>query len=210
MRRAGEQVRHYPSDLTDAQWQVIAPHLPPEVPGRRGRPRVWPLRAIVEAILYLDRAGCAWRYLPDSFPPWPTVYGYFAAWRDNGTLARLHDALRAQVRAAAGREPEPTAAVIDSQSVRAADTVPRASRGWDNAKKVNGRKRHIAVDTTGLVLDVVITPASIQDRQGARPLLWNLHRPCHGVRLVWADAGYSGKLAAWAEALKMTLQIVAK
>src|SRR6266566_7180694 len=154
MRRSGEQARRYPSDLTDAQWQVIAPHLPAYVPGRRGRPRVWPLRQIVEAILYLDRAGCAWRYLPDSFPPWPTVYGYFAAWRDDGTLARLHDALRARVRAAAGRDPEPTAAVIDSQSVRAADTVPRASRGWDNAKKVNGRKRHIAVDAMGLLLAV--------------------------------------------------------
>ena len=104
MRRA----RGYPSDLTDAQWQVIAGHLPAEVPGPRGRPRVWPLRQIVEAILYVDRAGCAWRYLPDSFPPWPTVYGYFAAWRDDGTLARLHDVLRAQVRAAAGRDPEPT------------------------------------------------------------------------------------------------------
>ena len=89
-----------------------------------------------------------------------------------------------QVRAAAGRSPEPTAAVIDSQSVRAADTVPRSSRGWDNAKKVNGRKRHIAVDTTGLVLDVVITPACVQDRQGARPLLWNTHRACRRVRLV--------------------------
>ena len=135
MRRAGG----YPSDLTDAQWQVIVVHLPPEVPGRRGRPRIWPLRRIAEAILYVDRAGCAWRYLPSDFPPWPTVYGYFAAWRDDGTLARLHDALRARARAAAGRDPEPTAAVIDSQSVRAADTVPKASRGWDNAKKVNAR-----------------------------------------------------------------------
>ena len=129
----------YPSDLTDGQWQVIAPYLPAEVPGRRGRPRIWPLRVIVEAILYLDRTGCPWRYLPDSFPPWPTVYGYFAAWRDDGTLAAVHDALRARVRAAAGRDTEPTAAIIDSQSVRAANTVPRASRGWDNAKKVNGR-----------------------------------------------------------------------
>ena len=87
---------------------------------------------------------------------------------------------------------------------------PKASRGWDNAKKVNGRKRHIAVDTTGLVLDVVITPASVQDRQGARPLLWNTHRACRGVRLVWADAGYTGTLATWAQTLKMTLQIVSK
>jgi putative transposase len=164
----------------------------------------------VEAILYVDRTGCAWRYLPGDFPPWQTVYGYFAAWRDDGTLARLHDALRARVRAAAGRNTEPTAAVIDSQSVRAADTVPKATRGWDNAKKVNGRKRHIAVDVTGLLLAVVITAASVQDRDGARPLLWNLHRACRHVRLVWADAGYTGKLALWATALQMNIQIVAK
>jgi putative transposase len=160
--------------------------------------------------LYLDRTGCAWRYLPADFPPWQTVYGYFAAWRDDGTLARLHDVLRTRVRVAAGRKPQPTAAVIDSQSFRAADTVPKATRGWDNAKKVNGRKRHIAVDTTGLVLDVVITAASVQDRDAARPLLWNTHRACRRVRLVWADAGYTGKLATWAATLKMTLQIVAK
>ena len=131
--RAGPGVSH------DAQWRLIAVHLPAELPGRRGRPRIWPLRRIVEAILYLDRTGCAWRYLPADFPPWRTVYGYFAAWRGDGTLARLHDGLRAQVRAAAGRKPQPTAAVvIGSQSVRAADTVPKATRGWDNAKKVNG------------------------------------------------------------------------
>ena len=210
MRRADEQARGYPSDLTDAQWQVIAAHLPAQVPGRRGRPRVWPLRRIVEAILYLDRAGCAWRYLPGHFPPWPTVYGYFAAWRDDGTLARLHDALRAQVRAAAGRDAGPTAAIIDSQSVRAADTVPKASRGWDNAKKVNGRKRHIAVDSMGLVLAVVITAASVQDRDAARPLLWNLHRTSCRVRLIWADSVYAGKLGPWAASMKMTLQIVAR
>src|SRR5690348_1787044 len=176
----------------------MAPHLPRYVPGSRGRPRVWPARRIVEAILYLDRTGCAWRYLPADFPPWQTVYWYFAAWRDDGTLARLHAGLRAQVRAAAGRSPQPTAAVIDSQSVRAADTVPKASRGWDAAKKVNGRKRHIAVDVTGLLLAVVITAASVQDRDAARPLLWNLHQTCRRVRLVWADAGYTGKLASWA------------
>jgi transposase len=171
---------------------------------------VWPLRRIIEAILYLDRAGCAWRYLPADFPPWQTVYGYFAAWRDDGTLTRLHDTLRGQVRTAAGRNAEPTAAIIDSQSVRAADTVPRTSRGWDNAKKVNGRKRHIAVDAMGLVLAVVITAASVQDRDGARPLLWNLHRACRRVRLIWADAAYTGKLTAWAAALKITAQVVAR
>src|SRR5690349_8263830 len=211
MRRAEDQARGYPSDLTDAQWQVIEPYLPARAPGGRGRPRAWPLRVITEAILYVDRAGCAWRYLPGDFPPWRTVYGYFAAWRDDGTLARLHDALRARVRAAAGRDAEPTAAVIDSQSVRAADTVPRASRGWDNAKKVNGRKRHIAVDTTGLLLAVVITAASVQDRDAARPLLWNLRRSSRRVRLAWADAVYSGsRLTSWAAALKMTVEVVTR
>jgi len=187
---------------------VIEPLLPGPV--RRGRPLVHARRVIVNAILYVNRTGCAWRYLPKDFPPWRTVYGYFAAWRDNGTLARLHDQLRAQARIAAGRDPRPTAAVIDSQSVRAADTVPKASRGWDNAKKVNGRKRHIAVDTAGLVLAVVITAASVQDRDAARPLLWNLSRCCTRVRLAWADAGYAGKLTAWAASLKIKLEIVRK
>ena len=161
--------------------------------------------------MYLNRTGCPWRYLPADFPPWQTVYWHFAAWRDDGTLARLHDALRAQVRIAAGRTAEPTAAVIDSQSVRAADTVPKASRGWDNAKKVNGRKRHIAVDTMGLLLAIVVTAASVQDRDGARPLLWNLRRACTKVMLAWADTGYNaGKLATWATRLKITLEIVAR
>jgi transposase len=190
----------YPSDLADAEWAVIGPLLPAAREGGRGRPLVHSRRVIVEAILYVDRTGCAWRYLPADFPPWRTVYGYFARWRDDGTVQQVHDRLRALARKAAGREPEPSAAVIDSQSVRAADTVPRASRGWDNAKKVNGRKRHIAVDTAGLLLGVVITAASVQDRDGARPLLWNLHRACRRIRLVWADAGYAGKLTTWAQA----------
>jgi transposase len=131
--------RCYPSDLSDAEWAVIEPLLPAR--HRRGRPPVHPRRVIVNATLYVNRAGGAWRYLPKDFPPWRTVYGYFAAWRDNGALQRPHDRLRDAARAAAGRDSRPTAAVIDSQPVRAADTVPKASRGWDNAKKVNGRKR---------------------------------------------------------------------
>src|SRR5260370_1079167 len=125
-----------------------------------------------------------------------------------GGRRRAGRGLGCGVRAAAGRDAEPTAAVIDSQSVRAADTVPRASRGWDNAKKVNGRKRHIAVDTMGLLLAVVITAASVQDRDAARPLLWNLHRTSRRIRLIWADAVYTGKLGAWAATMKMTLPIV--
>ena len=121
--------------------------------------------------------------------------------------------LRELVRTAAGRQPQPTAALIDSRSVRAADTVPTATRGWDNAKKGkkgNGRTRHIAVDVTGLVLAVVITAASVQDRDAARPLRWNLHSACRRVRLIWADAGYTGKLTARATTTRMTVQIVAK
>jgi transposase len=195
--------------LSDAEWAIIAPLLPG--PAHRGRPLVHTRRVIVNAILYVNRTGCAWRYLPKDLPPWRTVYGYFAAWRDNGILQRLHDRLRDRARAAAGRDPRPTAAVIDSQSVKAADTVPRASRGWDNAKKVNGRKRHIAVDATGLLLAVVVTAASVQDRDGARPLLWNLARCCTRIRLIWADAGYTGtRLATWASGLKITLEIVRK
>jgi len=201
--------RCYPSDLSDAEWAVIGPLLPAR--SVRGRPPVHPRRVIVNAILYVNRTGCAWRYLPKDFPPWRTVYGYFATWRDNGVLQQIHDWLRAQARTAAGRDPWPTAAVIDSQSVRAADTVPKASRGWDNAKKVNGRKRHIAVDTAGLVLAVVVTAACIQDRDAAKPLLWNLARACTRIRLAWADAGYAGKLASWAKTnLKITVEIVRK
>jgi transposase len=128
--------RRYPSDLSDAEWAVIGPLLPAWP--RRGRPLVHPRWVAGNAILHVTRTGCGWRYLPKDFPPWRTVYGYVAAWRDNGVLQRLHERLRDQARAAAGRDRRPAAAVIDSRSVRAADTVPRASRGWDAAKKVNG------------------------------------------------------------------------
>jgi transposase len=206
LRRPG---RRYPSDLDDEEWAVLEPLLPPVRVGGRGRPPVHSRRAIVNAILYLDRTGCAWRYLPKDFPPWRTIYGYFAAWRDDGTLQKVHDQLREAARTAAGRNITPTAAIIDSQSVRAADTVPKATRGWDQAKKVNGRKRHIAVDTTGLLLAVVVTAASTQDRDGAKPLLWNLRRAFPGVKLTWADGGYAGKMVTWAAtALRMTLEIV--
>ncbi len=207
----GQLARRYPSDLTDRQWAVIAPLLPAPLPGGRGRPAAWPRRVIVEAILYVVRTGCAWRYLPSEYPPWRTVYGYFARWRADGTLDAVHDALRSQARVAAGRGPAPSAAVIDSQSVRAADTVSRASRGWDNAKKVNGRKRHLAVDTLGLLLAVVATPASVQDRDGARPLLWRLRAAHRGIRLAWADAGYTRKLTDWAAAtLRLAVEVVRK
>jgi transposase len=203
--------RRYPSDTADAEWALIAPLLPFPAwrSGRGGRPETHCRRTMVDAIRYVTHNGCVWRALPADFPPWRTVYGIYQRWNASGATLALHDQLRALARAAAGRTIEPTAAVIDSQSVRAAPTVPKASRGWDNAKKVNGRKRHIAVDATGLLLEVLATPASVQDRDAARPLLFNLHRARRRIRLAWADGGYAGKLQPWAATyLKLTVQIV--
>ena len=165
----------------------------------------------MEAIRFLVRTGCPWRYLPHSFPPWKTVYWYFARWAAQGRLRRAHAALRKKVRADQQRDPEPSAAVIDSQSVRGADTVPRASRGWDQGKKVNGRKRHLVVDVLGLVLAVAVTGANVQDRDAAKPLLARIAAEHGLVGLVWADAGYAGKLESWVlEKLGLVLEVVRK
>ncbi|ROP31364.1 IS5 family transposase [Couchioplanes caeruleus] len=205
------RARLYPSDTSDAEWQVIAPLIPAGQPSRRGGRRpVHSRRDIVDAIRYLAHNGCVWRALPADFPPWQTVYDYHARWSTDGTVNRLHNTLRDQVRTAAGREPEPSAAIIDSQSVRAAETVARASRGYDAGKRVNGRKRHIAVDTIGLLLVVAVSAASVQDRQAGRVLLWAVHTVCRKVTMTWADSGYSGTLVDFAAALGVTVTIVAK
>jgi len=202
----------YPSSsITDAQWRVIEPLLPAagNAGGRGGRPEKHHRRRILDAIFYLIRGGIAWRQLPREFPPFPTVYGFFRRWVKSGTWIRLHDALRDLVRLHAGRDPQPTAAVIDSASVRAADTVPGISRGYDAGKKVNGRKRHIAVDTAGLLLAVVVTMAGIQDRDGGARLLALLRERFSTVTLVWADGGYAGRLVIWAKkVLSLTVQVV--
>jgi transposase len=201
----------YASSLTDAEWAVLQPLLSRPASPQGGRPPKHGLRAIVDVIRYVVRSGCAWRLLPADLPPWSTVYWWFAKWTHDGTLARLHDLLRDQVRTSAGRAATPSAATIDSQSVRAADTVPRSSRGWDAGKKVNGRKRHLAVDTIGLLLVVLVTAANLQDRDAARALLWRLRAGFRGIRLCWADAGYAGKLVVWArEVLRLTVEIVRK
>jgi transposase len=135
---------------------------------------------------------------PADLPHWRTVYHYVRSWQASGVTRRLHDELREQVRVLAGRRPSPTAACIDSQSVKGADTVSKASRGFDAGKKIEGRKRHIAVDVMGLLLCVVVTAASVQDRDAARPLLWRLAAGFRGVTLIWADGGYAGKLVTWA------------
>jgi len=190
---------------------VLAPLVQRPASPQGGRPPKHPLRQIIDAIRYLVRSGCAWRLLPHEFPPPGTVYWWFAKWAADGTLARVHDTLREQVRLQAGRNLVPSAAIIDSQSVRAGDTVPRRSRGWDAGKKVNGRKRNLAVDTLGLLLAVMVTAASIQDRDAGRALLWRLRASFRGVRLCWADGGYAGRLVAWAAAvLRLGVQIVRK
>jgi transposase len=207
----GSGCQVYPSSLTDAQWTLLEALLPP--PRNRtswgGRPEKHPRRQILDAVFYLVRAGVAWRYLPKGFPPWNTVYGFFARWRADGTWLRIHDALRDRVRVAAGRVPTPTAAIIDSQSVRAAATVGKDSRGFDGGKKVNGRKRHIAVDTCGLLLVVLVTVASIQDRDGGLRLLALLRERFATISLVWADGGYAGRLVRWVKhTLALTVEVV--
>ena len=210
-RDTATRARRYPSDTTDAQWALIDPLLPDPawLDGQGGRPEIHCRRVIVDAIFYLVDNGIKWRALPVDFPSWSTVYNYFAAWEAAGVTQQVLDSLRERVRLCEGRTAEPSAAIIDSQSVKAAETVGAGSRGYDAGKKINGRKRHIAVDTLGLLLCVLVTAASVQDRDGARPLLGMLAGACRRVRLIWADGGYAGKLVIWALAtVKITLQIV--
>jgi transposase len=212
------RVQRYPSDLSDAEWAVVEPLLPaPTAHPRGGRPEKHARRDIVDAILYVVRSGCAWRQLPVDFPPWETVYWYFTRWEQQKLTFRMVDALRAQVRVGEGREPEPSAGLMDSQSVKGADTVGVETRGYDAGKKVNGRKRFIATDTLGLLLVVLVLPASVQDRDGAKQLLLELRhrqrmaRAARRVRHLFADSGFAGKLVEWAHALlKTTIEIVRK
>jgi len=190
--------RRYPTDLSDAEWAALEPLLPPPAP--RGRPLKWPRRLMTEAIFYLVRSGCAWRMLPRCFPPWPTVFAHFRRWRLDGTLRVMHDRLRALAREAEGRASEPSAAIIDSQTARATG-VGGPARGYDAAKRTTGRKRHILVDTAGLVLLAHVHAADLHDRLGAQALIECAgpgELPC--LELVWADGAYAGTFARWLEA----------
>ena len=187
--------RHpYPSDLSDAEWALLAPLLP--TPKPTGRPRKWSDRLIADAVFYVLRSGCAWRMLPREFPPWSTVFCRFRRWRLDGTLHRAHEVLRALVRQRAGRAAESTAAVIDSQSAKTTG-VGGPARGYDGGKRVNGRKRHVLVDVMGLVLAACVHAADVPDREGARLLVEAAPAALQSVQRVWADQGYTGSLAEW-------------
>lgn len=206
------RTRRYPSDLTDAQWAVLEPEARAAMASlvrSSGRPMVHDLRAMVDAVGYVTRYGIEWRALPVDFPPHEAVYAFFQRWSGRGLPQQLVDVLRARIRVARGRDPLPTAGSIDSQSVKAADTVGAATRGYDGGKKINGRKRHIAVDTLGLLLVVSVTAASVQDRDGAVSLLALLRERFSTIRLVWADGGYAGRLVTWAHcALNLAVTVV--
>ncbi len=207
--------RRYPTDLTDAEWQQLAPHLP--AASAVGRPRVHSYREILDAIFYVLRSGGAWRLVPHDLPPWQTVYHYFRQWRLNGLWAELNAALRERLRVRLGRAPQPSAGIVDSQSVKT--TAVGGPRGYDAGKKVNGRKRHLLVDTLGLVLRAKVHEAGVMDRDGITLLLGadagRGQRPANEefprLAHLWLDSGYNGrgKGKDWVEqALGWSVEIV--
>jgi len=184
----------YPSDLTNSQWKRLNNLLPEAKPG--GRPRSVDLREVINGIRYIVRGGCSWRMMPHDLPPWSTCYDYFRKWRNEGTWQGINDTLRDQIRRKVRRKRSPSMAIIDTQSIKT--TEQGGPRGKDPHKKVSGRKRHLLVDTLGLILTVVVHAADIQDRDGARSVLARIKGSFPRLRKILADAIYNGGIAEWA------------
>lgn len=201
----------YPSDLSEAAWAVLEPLMPVRDQAKGGAPRKYGDRLVLNGIFFVLRSGCQWRMIPRDLLPWDAAYRWYAAWRADGTWDLIHDALRAQVRVADGRDPAPSAGVLDAQSILTGEGGQ--ARGYDAGKRTRGRKRHIVTDTLGLLLVVMVTSASVQDRHGGKAILQLLAARFSSIALIWADAGYANQidsgLVTWARtAASIVLQIV--
>ena len=200
--------RRYPTDLSDKEWHCIGPHLPE--PTGQGRPRLHGLRAILDAVFYVLKSGCPWRLLPREFPPWKTVYDWFRRWRIDGTWERLNAELRERLRLHLGRNPNPSAGIVDSQSIKTTG-VGGTERGFDPAKNVEGRKRHLLVDTEVLVLKAKVHSAKVPNQDGLRLLLESARDKLSRLKHLWVDAGYQGRGRRWAEEiLGLSVEVVRK
>ncbi len=194
------------SDLSDAEWRLLQPYLPG--PKRHGRPRLHSRHQIVNAVFYVLKSGCQWRMLPREFPPWKTVFHYFRAWRLDGTWERMNQGMRQRLREKLGRHPEPSAGIVDAQSVKTTG-VGGEQRGFDGGKKVRGRKRHILVDTESLVVEARVNSARVPAQDGIKRLLEPVKHRLQRLSYLWMDAGYRGRGRDWAEeSLGLEVEVV--